>query len=179
MSDYYKIIQMNIPFFKEGVEFTRTDGHYNVGLENSISDELYNFILSKGLTVHLVEAFYRNLRHVSPIHTDSIGQSNLGKLNFIFDSGNSEMRWYSPKEGEFPINKTTVIGTKYKQYETNQVDVIESAHLTGPAIVQVGVPHNIVNVTGPRTCVSIVLFKNRQMAKMEEIIEAFSEYIVE
>jgi hypothetical protein len=167
---------LDIPFFKEGVAFTSTDTHYSV--KNSLSDELCNIIKSGGLTIHLVEAFYRTCGNFSPIHTDSMGQPDIGKLNFVFDSANSKMVWYTPKNGMFPIAKITKIGTKYNTYNTNQVDILESVHLTGPVIIQAGVPHNIVDVTGPRTAVSVILFKDGRIAKMGEIVEVFNKYVI-
>lgn len=172
----YKNIKLDIPFFKEGVTFNTKSSHYT--LEKSLSQELYNIIESGGLTIHLVEVFYRKPGSPSPIHTDGRGQTDIGKLNFVFDTSNSKMVWYAVKEGTNPKMKNTNIGTKYNSYDINDVDVIESIHLTGPVIIQAGIPHNIIDITTPRTCVSVVMMKNGQLATIEQITDVFSKYVV-
>jgi hypothetical protein len=68
--------------------------------------------------------------------------------------------------------------TSFVQYKDFEVNLIESAPIKNPTIVQVGVPHNVINVTEDRLCVSLVIAKKglRQKVRMQQALDIFKDY---
>jgi hypothetical protein len=75
---------------------------------------------------------------------------------------------------------TTPINTNSIAYKANEVDIAYSVNLQGPAIVQVGCPHNITNGADERFCVSIVFIdaKLRRRPTMSEATSIFKAYLL-
>jgi hypothetical protein len=73
----------------------------------------------------------------------------------------------------------TPTGTPYLRYFPDEVIEIESTPIKNPTLVQVGVPHDVRDVTEDRLCVS-VCFLNKETGKrptMSESQKLFDQFI--
>jgi hypothetical protein len=51
----------------------------------------------------------------------------------------------------------TPVGSKYNIYDPAEVQLLHTATIKNPSLVQVGIPHNIVNPGEERWCYSMVI----------------------
>ena len=140
-----------------------------------VSTEFVNFLDSLNTKVTLVEAFYNPPFNVSGIHTDSL-KGNYAKINFIYGGEHSVMCWYRVNEGVHKTSlKKTPIKTYAFDYEQDEVTLVHQEFLHSPSLVQVGIPHNIVNAHQPRWCLSFVIVhkQNGRRIRFEEGLEIF------
>ena len=152
---------------------------YQIRLPSSlINPKLVNFLLSKKIKIKHSETFYSTPFFVQPIHTDVLG-GDIAKLNFVFGGKDSIMNWYKIKPNINVPNKVTGAGTLYSEYTLDQVDLIETAEIKMPCLVQVGVPHNIINDSEIRICVSLILGNlDNEILTMSESTELLKDYMV-
>ena len=112
------------------------------------------------------------------IHADAHG-GDYTKLNFIFGTGTSKMCWYEPINDKVGTFGKTDHKEPYVTYTPDQVTLIESRSMIKPALVQVGTPHNVVDMSEDRLCIGVV-FTNTTTGKrpsMAECLEIFQSYL--
>ena len=151
---------LNIPFNilapNVTIDHFSKDRIANVNWQESFSQELLDFFEQHNLKIIHAESFFNKAGTLkTTIHIDS-DSGDYTKINFIYGNGSSEMCWYRIKEGVIVMPVLTAINTRAIQLTDRQVTLIESRSLTQPALVQVGIPHNIVNLSEDRLCLSIV-----------------------
>lgn len=175
-------LNINIPLFNESItfdDFPKT----NISIidhKKYLHNNIFELLDSLNLKVHHVETFFKTsgAHKESRIHIDG-PLGDYIKLNWVFRSGDSQMCWYSPKiKSNKPILKTKT-GTPYILYNRYEVDEIEKTIIQNPTLVQVGIPHNIINITESRLCVSIILHDKDtdQRLTMKESISRFKNYL--
>jgi len=138
--------------------------HYAYPVER-ITKEFKDILAHTSMVVRHAEIFYRpgvGEEFDAFIHTDGHQiVEGLAKINFIIGGENNIMSWYIP---HVPITdshiKTTSVGTKYLNFEPNEVNLIDEAELNGLYIVNAGIPHGVKMTQGginkPRICISLV-----------------------
>lgn len=175
--DNFYFLNLDIPLFKEGVSYQDLpkDHISKIDHKKYFNKEIFNFFEKLNLEIVFVETFFKYPGNKGYIHTDALGGDYV-KLNWVFGGGDSEMTWYSPKPGIKKTLSFTATKTPYLSYTENEVEEIARTQIKNPTLVQVGVPHNVVNVTEERFCVSVV-FKNNKRPNMSEAVEIFKEYI--
>jgi hypothetical protein len=179
MSRYYSL-DIKIPLFKPEInpfEFPKVR-HTQLSLDK-LNPEIISLFSSLNLRIVLVEVFYSKPGLVSGIHIDSNG-GDINKINWVFGGKNCTMNWYSVKPGN--INKVitkTDINTKYQSFSTNEVILEDSTVLHSPALVHVGVPHNVQNCLERRWCVSLVYeYKDTKIRpSMFESLQLFDTFL--
>lgn len=154
-------------------------------LQDGLNPEFVEWIESKiGLLIADVEVFYSPPEYFMPIHTDGEQIHSEAKLNFMYGSPKSQMKWWMPKEGTEPRRskmdhdnaKATVSELVWDAEDCMELDSTE----VFCTLVQVGIPHNIVNLTLPRKCVSVIFDKPKsdgtrdELVTFEEAVELFS-----
>jgi len=150
--------------------------HLRPDTASLLSEEIIEFFLSKDIIVGS-ELFFVPPFINSNIHADDVG--DIIKFNWIFGGSGSAMQWWKPK-----VEKP-VVYTEHKsptiRYATNEVDLLHSAVIKQPSMVQVGIPHNVKNKAENRWCVSVIpLFKiTRQRLTWADGIQLFSDYITQ
>jgi hypothetical protein len=141
-----------------------------------LSKEIIEFFLSKDIIVGS-ELFFTPPYINSTIHADGVG--DIIKFNWIFGGSGSAMQWWKPK-----VEKVTVY-TEHNsptiRYAKNEVDLLYSAVVKQPSMVQVGIPHNVKNKAENRWCVSVIpLFKStRHRLTWAEGMSVFGDYITQ
>jgi hypothetical protein len=175
-------LNLNISLFKDEKSIDdipksmiHTLNHYEF-----LNKELLSFFDSLNLKITFAETFFKAAGHSGGIHVDSLGGDYI-KLNWIYGSGESQMCWYEILDKkDKPVN-TTSTNTKSIIYTFNEVKEIERTKVYNPTIVQVGIPHNIIDVTEDRLCVSLVpihKFTFKRVTMAESLI-IFKDYITD
>ena len=162
----------------EGIDIKSygTDIHTRFPISD-INPDLILLLKSLDLKILLAELFYTKPRTITGIHIDVTG-GDYTKLNYIFNGKDSAMMWYKVKDDVVKTTSKTSINTSYISYNSLEVDMIDKQSVKFPSIVQAGIPHNIINYSEPRYCLSIVLVKSTgERLTMKDSIELFSNYI--
>ncbi len=112
--------------------------------------------------------FYTPANSVRNIHIDGDGvdEKNDWGINFVLDQSLDDlMSWYRSKSSDKKDNVSyTVAGTPYFGYHPSDVELIDSCSLKGYTLVNVGIPHGIVNNgPGPRYAISL---RSRTLGKL-------------
>ena len=162
MQQYIQNLIVNIePLIKPITSYCSgaTKQHIRIPLED-VNPMLLAFLNTHNVGIRLVELFYIPPKAQCGIHVDYVPDGQSGdyvKLNWQTGGKDSVMRWYEQKDKlitkEYSLSK---IGSKYMEYAVDEVNCIYTAAVGYPSIVQVCVPHNIVNFDEPRYVLSIV-----------------------
>jgi len=129
--------------------------------------------------ISTVQLFYTPPNKQRLIHIDDFPGGNYVKLLWQTGGKDSLMRWYEPKNKDI-IKKPsiTVVNTRYTRFDNSEVNYVASFPIGYPSIVQVGVPHDIINFDEPRYVLSIMLCDmNRNRLTMDVAINVFSKFI--
>jgi hypothetical protein len=153
--------------------------HSKLGVDY-LNEDIIDLFNDLNLDVVLVEVFYSRPNFYSNIHVDSSG-GDINKINWIYGGKDCPMNWYSIKESDKEKSyANTVIGTRYKGFNINEVNLEFSKVLSSPSLVHVGVPHNVHNKKEERWCVSLVYeYKGtKKRPSMEESLIIFKDLIL-
>lgn len=171
-------------FLSNSINYQRAalSSHFQLDWEKYLTDDIKKFFKGHGQEIYLCEIFFRYKNYSSGIHSDGKIPGDYSKINWIFGGEDSEMNWYKVKETyvDKDTNSMTPIRSNSKQYTPNDVELAYSENFRGPALIQVGCPHNIRNGNYERFCVSIA-FKDPTLGRRPTIAEAkeiFKKYIV-
>jgi len=162
--------------YKLEVEPIRYFRHTKISNEE-INPEFIDLLKSNDIHIFYAEFFYSPPYYIQPIHVDAPG-GDIVKINFVLGGANSTMSWYKEKPNIIvPIKKTSV-GTSYTEYTIDQVELIETHTIGFPSLVQVGIPHRIVNAHESRICASFVCKdKLNTPIPMTTVITKLQKYI--
>ena len=155
-----------------------------------INPELVEFIKSLGL-IFWGSVFVKYPDGKYYIHIDGKKIVDKAKLNWSFNDDHI-MHWYKTKPGiDKPIlyyDGKNFLGAdaelsnekqrKYIEYNEDEVELVHSAKVGYPSIVQAGIPHSVEVFSGERKCISILLLqKNHQPVSMTVAKHLFRDYI--
>ena len=126
---------------------------------NDFDRDLQAWLATLGLCINFGEIFRTGPMTTTRIHVDGGMMDAACKLNWTFGAKDSRMVWWKPKHqvtNESP--KITQKGTRYLDFDESECTMLGSAEIGQPSLVNVGVPHNIINSTDQtRWCVSYTL----------------------
>lgn len=181
MNNFY-FLNLDIPLFKEGITF-RDIPKTSIAMldkEKYLNNKIFTFFDSLDLKIFFVETFFKTSEHCGGIHVDGNG-GDYTKLNWVFGGGDSKMCWYEPIDKTPKPKVKTATGTSCISYSRDQVNEIEKTIIKNPTLIQVGVPHSVIDVTEDRYCVSILYQnKNNNMRPtMLRSIQTFKNYLLE
>ena len=159
MNKFVNYVSLNMEPLKFDIRKMTGEKYTHRLLDHSdINPEIENLLDSLGITVGLAEVFFSRPYSEKEIHTDTTKSGDYAKLNWIYSAGDSYMNWYVPTEPGGAEVKQTISSTNYIGYTSDQVVLVHSEKInTASVIVQVGIPHNIKNLTHPRWAVCFVL----------------------
>ena len=174
---YSANLNLNLYPFREDFNFKNYKFPHCRISQEYLNSELYTFLKKRNLIITLAEFFYNPPDRKTTIHTDAEG-GNYTKLNWVFGGTTSSMCWYKENISNSSIKEKTTIGTDYITYDPHNVSLISKATIKFPSIVQVGIPHNIINGNEERYCLSIVFFNSKNhRPTMEESLMIFHDLI--
>lgn len=176
----FKFLNIPTPLFAEGItlnDIPKTNIS-KISKEKFINKEIFDLLDQLDLKILFVETFCKKPGGQEAIHIDGSG-GDYTKLNWVFGGGDSEMVWYKPIDLTPKKPALTDTNTLYYSYDRSEVEEIERTVIKNPTLVQVGVPHDIVNVTKGRLCVSVVIHHKTKLRRptMQESIELLKKYI--
>lgn len=175
-------LNLNIPLFKDGksIDDIPKSHIFTLNREEFLNKELLSFFDSLNLKITFAETFFKGSGHRGHVHVDSLGGDYI-KLNWIYGSGESQMCWYEILDKkDKPVNITST-KTQSIHYTLDEVKEIERTKIYNPTIVQVGIPHNIIDVTKDRLCISLIP-KHKSTNKrvtMAESLLIFKDYLID
>lgn len=120
---------------------------------------LWAWLRTQHLSLRHAEVFYTLPGKSLPIHIDDDQFDDHCKLNFVYGGDGSLMQWWRQKDPAAPLqHKKTAIGTTYVVFDPNDCDLIWTAQVGCPSLVNAGQPHSVLNCTAePRVTLSLVL----------------------
>jgi len=179
MNNFY-FLNLDIPLFKEGITINDLPKTYLTVLdkEKIINEKIFDFFNSLNLKIKFVESFFKTPTAPQNIHIDAVG-GDYTKLNWVFGGGESQMTWYKPKTNLTKEVSISPTGTRFLRFAESEVEETDRTSIMYPTLIQVGVPHDVINVTENRHCISF-LFQNQdnKALTMQESVEIFKDYII-
>ena len=169
MNNYYSHLNLSLHPLNKPVTDYGTIPYQDIDPKD-INVKLYDFFKQHNLKLSGFGLFYKPAHSFIKPHTDWQG-GDFVKLNYIYGGKDSKMIWYKTKDN-IPIKESnTGKPGLYIPYNFNEVEKIYEQTLSEYNIVQVGIPHNILNTVEPRWCVSMVVYhtSNHNRVAMQEI----------
>jgi hypothetical protein len=147
---------------------------------SKINPEMKKILNDIGIYINHVELFYRQPNNIGGIHVDETG-GDFTKINWVYGGKDSKMVWCTIlPDIEKNIISETIANTFYVTYTRDEVDIAYYTEMQGPYLVQVGVPHYVINPIENRYCLCFVLTNaNGNRLTMEDSRKILSKYIID
>ena len=157
MNPYCNLLSLDIPPLREGYDITAIKIPHAILSLNEINPEIKQVLLDLGIIVSWIELFYRKPGNIGTVHADNLS-GDFTKINWVYQGQDSFMNWFTINENCHKKNVDfTIASTEYIMYLPNEVTFAYSANISGPALVQVGAPHSVINPKEDRYCLCFVL----------------------
>jgi hypothetical protein len=155
MTDYYIPLTFNFYPLNKPITEYGTIPYQSIDSKD-INLKLYDFFKQYNLVLSGFGLFYKPAPNFTKPHTDCEGGDYV-KINYIYGGKDSKMIWYKTKDN-IPIKESnTGKPGLYIPYNFNEVEKIYEQTLSEYNIVQVGIPHTILNMIETRWCLTIVI----------------------
>lgn len=180
----YKDLNIDIPLFKKGYDFSQTSNHpWSLFDINFINQDMKIFFNTLGLEIYFAGLFTTIGKINTTIHLDGHNLGNHAKLNWVISSNHDhKMNWYKVKDNiqltpSIRHSEKDLPKREYVNFLENEVEYIDSHTVKFPSLINAGLPHNVSNNGGIRKCLSIAL-KNfdKQSISMKDAVELFKIY---
>jgi len=181
MNDYCLLLNTDIPPLKEGVVITNQLEHHRQLSMDIVNPDLLAWLDSLDIVLaDFVEVFHWKQGESGGLHVDH-HEGDFVKLNYVYGGDGSSTNWYQKKDPAPKQAVQTVINSTTFFYKFDEVEKIHSEHVVGPCILQVGIPHQVVNgnIEGRHTLCFVPQFKDGSFISMAQAQEIFSSYIKE
>ena len=160
--------------------------HFLIDIDNNLNE----FLKKYGLEICYAEIFYTPPNTSSFIHADlddpkyllKKNTASRCKLNYVFGADGSYMQWFKYKNLNKDIKKMqTRFDAPYLRYKDHECDLIYSTKTKQPSLVEVVIPHNVLNCTNePRWCISYLLYDRHHnvMPTWKDVSKRLREFVV-
>jgi hypothetical protein len=171
---------LDIPINFEPV-FLEADENQHVKYDiDLVTSDLKNWLYSLGLKIVYGEQFLltNTIGAMStwPLHIDD--PHIFVKLNYVYSDTDADMEWYELKPGHNLLSSITSVGTNYTWAKKDSCNLIYSAKVQKPSLVNVSILHSVAEVSSPRYCFSFVMVKlDGSHISWEEAEMIFKDYI--
>ena len=180
MTIFSQDLNLPVPFLHDDFNCkTIFTAHSVVETSKTMHKDALEFFHNLGISITSVELFYRR---PSPkygiVHIDNIGYDDRLNINYVIGGEGSLMSWFKTlKEGYTTTGDT---GATPVRYHFEDVELIHSAEIKQPSIIQSAIPHAILNKYKPRWCVcaNIRDVNTKKVITMNEGIERLKEYLI-
>jgi len=179
MDNLYLALKIPVPFLKE--EFNRKKYSYSRHQQldrQDISDEYYNWLQSLNLKLVHAETFYSIPYQYYATHKDTHDLTDYPKINWVFGNSISTMNWYKILVDNKITLEKTGIDTDYVGYKSKDLELIHSAELPSPSLVQAGTVHNVTIKKDFRWSISTVYTYNDKFLMYDEMSKILKPFIV-
>jgi len=149
------------PLFVNGYQHPHYDQRCHVDVDPVVVNPYWiEFLQQNQLVFDRMELFYGppDTAYTLGIHIDN-GPGDRGKINWVFGGAGCTMHWYKVIANAPKPMLDTPVGSKYNIFDPDEVRLLSSVTTVPdhPTVVQVGIPHNIVNPGAERWCYSMVV----------------------
>lgn len=157
----------------------------------TMGHEFVNLLAARGLYASHIALFHTPPHRLLPIHTDTYIIPHFAKLNFVYGAKGSRMVWHRLKPGYKIVPQVTDDQKKYRTPTGSNVAYVgvpssecfpvASAQIGTPTLVDVGVPHSVLNSTREhRWCISIPMrsLDDDHVLEFEEARERLKDLLV-
>jgi len=156
-----------------------TMSKYDISLINT---EFLDWLDSLQVNICNPELFYlkpnnKEILDKIPIHLDGEIFDNHVKLNFVYCRTLSTMNWLVCKDPDKLKYYRTPVGTSYIQADEEDCEVVYSAQIGQPSLVNVGMLHSVSAVQSERYCFSFPIEKDGRLILWEQAEEIFKDYV--
>ena len=149
-----------------------------------INKEFIDWLASLQIEIGKAELFHLKANPINegdynklPIHLDDDNFDNHVKINFVYCDTPSKMNWFVCKDASKLKCLKTPTGTDYILAEEEDCELVFSAQVGQPSLVNVGMLHSISAVESERHCFSFPLIKDGKPLCWEQAKEIFKEYV--
>lgn len=182
MNQYCNSLNIKLPPLSPDFNIFETTRHQISVDTKYVNPELTKLLSDLGIYVVYIDLFYRKPFHVGSIHCDETG-GDITKINWVYGGKGSSMNWYKIKHDTNLKNKkvsTTEASTSYIRFESTEVDFCyRSSMLSGPYLIQAGLPHLVMNCVENRYALSFVIVDtNHQRISMSRAQELLKNNII-
>jgi hypothetical protein len=152
-------------------------GHFEYDI-SKFDKRIVELLAECDITISHTEVFYTPAQKSLAIHVDGAKLSNITKLNWVWGGEGSRMLWWKPMDQSAMKIGTTPVGTPYLYADQKKCTMIESTKIGRPTLVNVGVPHSVLNMSNSgRWCLSAVLAVNGVNAEWDVLTEKLSRFL--
>jgi hypothetical protein len=144
--------------------------------------QLLLWCASVGIELLQAELIYTPAGGWGKPHIDLGNFSDLCKINWVFGGQGSKMNWYLPKKNDCrgTTLKSNTVGTFINVFHTDDLLEVYSTEITGPALMHVGIPHNVCNRNSPERWAITTTYKDRvtgQVLTFQQAKHKLKDYI--
>jgi hypothetical protein len=142
-----------------------------------------DIIKKTGCIMHIAEIFYTAPHSSTNWHIDTSGYTPIFdyvKINIVWGTNKSHyMQWGKTiDESYVPEIRYNSAKSPYMFFKPHQIELADSITVDKPVLVNVGVPHRVINDSNlGRWCLCLIPKKNNQRVAFNEAIELFHEYL--
>jgi hypothetical protein len=112
------------------------------------------------------------------IHIDNPSNQNHVKLNYVFCNKDYHMNWYKLKPNCTATTALTKIGTTYEWAKTEDCELLHSAIVGKPSLVNASILHSVEPVDVIRYCFSFTLANlSGEELTWKHAVDLFKSYI--
>ena len=173
-------LDLGIKFNSSLIEHCKVDpgniNHFKIDTD----PELQNFLLPLDVKIIHSELFYTPPGYTLRAHIDTVNDDHC-KLNFVYGGTDSLMQWWRLKDSTLVLeSKFNSTGTPYIPVNIDDCDLVWSAKIGTPSLVNVGQPHSVINHSNsPRWCFSHVLadVKKKWVLQWDDAVDIFKTFV--
>lgn len=167
------------PDYFSKLPITDDDPAHFVIPQDAISDEFNLWLESKNLMITHSELFYCQPKGNIFIHIDEIDPPDSCKINWVYDQGETYMRWFKLKENKNLQIMRSPIGTKYWACYHEDCTLEHQHRIGKPTLINASEIHDVINPSNYRRfCVSIIVKtigedKRLGYNKLKELLKSY------
>lgn len=175
---YHHRLQLPIDF--EPVYLTPSESQHNHYDLSLLPENFKNWFNQLGVKIIGGEQFVLDpdKRKTYYIHIDNPANKNHVKINYVFSDKDYNMNWYELKPNCSPTTAVTKIGTTYQWAKTEDCNLLHSAVVGKPSLINASVLHTVEPVDSIRYCFSFTLANlSDENISWDNAVEIFKPYL--
>lgn len=187
---YYKHLKLDIPPVLDLSVMSQLPDKGHVVINTSyINKDLINFMYDRGINIKNVDVFCSPPGFELGIHVDGVKLDGCVAINWAYcDETGAMMQWWKPKSNIEKIVDPIKQEDAYKiattpyalGWEKDEVDFITEVEVRQPTLVNIGVPHGMINKTNSyRKALSITWKYNGEDLQWDDAMRLLNDIIEE
>jgi hypothetical protein len=147
-----------------------------------LKDEFLSWLDQLNLKIHYSEIFYCPANGNIFKHSDCIDPLDSCKVNWVYDQGETYMRWFTlTSDAELKLRNNFIGGHYYSCDRDDQYFLDYQHRIQKPTLVNAAVPHDVINYSDfDRWAISLVFIKKDDDKRIgySELIKILSPYLI-